>query len=305
MATLIISANTTGDYIGDNANFLDTMIRGYTSYQNTNYGSVTTFEVSNWEVGDINHAILFADLSGLPSGATINSVELRLYCTSRESTAALDLRRLLVAWEEMEATWNIRSTGNNWATPGATGSADRDATILDSFTSALGWMSISGSGLVDFVQDVVDGTLTNRGWHLQDSAGAYYHSHTFRSSEGTDGQRPALIIDYTEGVELAESATATELQTAQKSTTGAMSESVSSEDAQSALKITSAAIVENANAVDVTSTENEYPTFNLGAFSFSETQSLGAFWHDTVQVLGSFERSEYYDLGEFVCLEES
>jgi len=127
------------------------------------------------------------------------------------------------------------------------------------------------------------------------------------------------------GVELAESATATELQTAQKSTTGAMSESVSSEDAQSALKITSgtqietttaedeqasnkstqSAILETASAVDVTSTENEYPTFNLGAFNFSETQSLGAFEHDTVQALGSFKRSEYYDLGEFVCLEES
>jgi hypothetical protein len=71
-------------------------------------------------------------------------------------------------------------------------------------------------------------------------------------------------------------------------------ESATAQDTVSATISTTAAIVENANAVDVISAEDEYLIFNLGAFNFSETQSLG-----------SFERSEYYDLGEFVCLEES
>lgn len=299
MPQLVVSANTVGDYIGDNTNFIDTMLRGYTSYQNNNYGNVSFFEVSNWESGDLNHGVLKPDLSDLPAGCTIDSVELRLYCSSRESTNTLNLRRLLVSWEELESTWIIRSTGNNWNTAGATGDGtDRVATPIGAISSALGWMTLSGSALISFVQDVVDGVITNHGFHLQDNMEAYYHSHTIISAEGTDGYRPAFIVNYTEGggVELAGTIPAVSSVSGSLLVEKLFAGTISAEST-----ITGALLVQKLLSGIVRTISTVIGT--LGGRNI--IYDLGSFETSSTKELGTFERSEYYDLGEFVCLEES
>jgi hypothetical protein len=97
----------------------------------TNFGTATTLWIGDkFDTGTVARIALFAfDISAL-SGLTVMSAQLRLTrdeaspSTALTSANRLIARRVKRAFVGSEATWNIYSTGNNWATAGARGGAD-------------------------------------------------------------------------------------------------------------------------------------------------------------------------------------
>ena len=98
-------------------------------------------------------------------------------------------------WVEIEATWNIYSTGNNWQTAGADGANDIGAADgPDNTTSITGWLAVDVS---PSLQDFVDGTITDfNGWKIEQVLLA--GDATCRSSEyiADTSLRPYLEVTW-------------------------------------------------------------------------------------------------------------
>lgn len=141
------------------------------------------------------------DLSGIPSGSTINSVTVEIYRDSGFSSGGAThyVRRCLRDVLVSQLTGNNARTGTAWTTVGAL-SDGNDRAASNSGTMSVdntnGYKSASGSGMVTLFQDWVNGTNSNFGFFIfPDTTDDVYS--TFTQSEGTDGQRPRVIIDYT------------------------------------------------------------------------------------------------------------
>lgn len=192
--TVSIGDVTGADYSGCE----DAVIKEFTA--TTNYGSATDLEVSKWDTDDYSHTLIkFSGLSNL-SGKTVTAATLYLYVESAKIAAPPQthtLRKLLRDWVEGEATWNIYSTGNNWATAGALNNTDRNnstVTATASVPDSTGWISFTSAQLITDVQAMIDGT--NYGWHIERTDGAddldYIH---YTSSDGaTAANRPYLSV---------------------------------------------------------------------------------------------------------------
>lgn len=193
MATFIVSANTTGTYIGNNTSVADTFINQAAA--TTAYGTSTTLYVRDGAASDTENSILsFPGLSSLPAG-TINSVTIAIFRDNSANPSMLvDLHALLRTYSDL-ATWNTYDGTNNWTTAGGTGAGTDISTTLSAtitIGNAAQYYTVSSAQLVT---DVAAGVTK---WHLTPNSPAatgYYRQIT--SAEGTDGQRPAIIVDYT------------------------------------------------------------------------------------------------------------
>jgi hypothetical protein len=143
------------------------------------------------------------DLSGIPSGATINAVTVELYREGGFSSggAVHFIRRCLRDVLVTQLTGNVARTGTPWTTVGAL-SDGNDRAASSSGTMSVdntnGYKTASGAGLVTLFQDWLDGVNSNFGFFVfPDTTDDVYS--TFTQSEGTDGQRPRIIVDYTAG----------------------------------------------------------------------------------------------------------
>lgn len=175
------------------------------NFATTNYGASTTFEVTNWDVGQDKHGLLrFDGLSNIAPTEVASSVTIGLYRKSGDAnTHTVEVRRLLVAFEELQATWTIRSTGNNWTTAGALSDGnDRSGTQSGTFSSssAVGYKTItdSSSVLLDDVKKFIDGSYTNNGHFFKVTNVANYWAY-YSSSNDTDGQRPYISVTHSAG----------------------------------------------------------------------------------------------------------
>lgn len=200
MTVVVIGDNTGDDYSGTE----DANIRN--DNPTTNYGSATAGEVTKYDASTHRHWCLkFSGLSNVTGPVTANSATVDLYLVSGGGgTPTHGLRMILVNWVEAEVTYNIHSTGNNWTTAGGLSDGnDRSATVSGSAASintTAGYKTHSGSGLGTDCAGFVNGTYNNYGWHVERTDGANDSVwRQFRHSEGTDGQRPYLTFDYTEG----------------------------------------------------------------------------------------------------------
>lgn len=201
MPTVVISDNTAG---ADFAGVEDARIRR--AVPTTNDGTGTTLEATAYDVGDDNRTVIrFTGLSNIPATATINDITLTLNISTRTGADAdIDFYRCLRAWVEGEATFTIYSTANNWATLGGLGAGDVSASPSLTVTPVAGTgdKTFTSAGMIADVQAWVDGSVTNNGWllhHVSDPAGSLLtRVYEFISSEGADGSRPRLSVDYTD-----------------------------------------------------------------------------------------------------------
>jgi hypothetical protein len=76
------------------------------------------------------------DLTDLPSGATINSVNLKLYSEVAFSSQVVSIWECLKAWVAGQVSGNNYSTGNAWEAVGGSGASDRGASALATITAA-------------------------------------------------------------------------------------------------------------------------------------------------------------------------
>jgi len=171
--------------------------------------------------GNIRRALLRFDLTGIPPGATITGVSLRLRITQTiAGPADTALYRMLSAWGEgasggtgaggsgapaadCDATWLHRyfpgatCTDTRWSTAGG------DFAGLPSATAVAGNLGTTvvwgGPGLIADVQGMVDGTLANHGWsvrHMDELTGVT--AKRFGAREATNAQEwPVLSVDFT------------------------------------------------------------------------------------------------------------
>lgn len=203
MASAKLGNNTTDDHTGT----AETQIAE--GSPTTNYGSDDYIEVTKYFTSDWRNSLLkFTGLSGIPAGSTITAVSIFLYQYNADlanGTYVVSAKRMLRNWVEAQATWNVYSTGNNWTTAGAFGDAtDRVAAVsfasagLDLSMGAYKELVGNSTGIAD-VQNMLDGGYNNYGWLLERTDGSNdFAFRQFRSSAHVDGQRPYMLVTYTE-----------------------------------------------------------------------------------------------------------
>jgi hypothetical protein len=200
MTTIVISDNTTGaDFSGtDDCDLQQTS-------EATNNGTDATFWSHHYDTDNHRNGLIRFTMPGVLAGTTIISATLSLWLNSGDGDQTHDVYRCLQAWVEAQATWALISTGNAWNAAGAAGSAvdiaaGPTASIAVTNTNIGAYFDITGLGAD--VAAWVAGT-TNNGWLIrrQDYSPSpptnRFRYSEFASSEGTDGHRPKLTINYT------------------------------------------------------------------------------------------------------------
>jgi hypothetical protein len=168
---------------------------------------------------DARRGLLQFDLGGIPAGATINSVSLRLHVIMAPGGAGprpMTMHRLLGDWGEGntvdpdhpnggsggtalngDATWTHQfRPGDPWTTPGGDFVAQLSATTNVPAGGAVTWNS--SPGLVADVNSWLTNPASNFGWLIKDAENLTRTARRFSSSENsTAANRPLLTIDFT------------------------------------------------------------------------------------------------------------
>ena len=173
-----------------------------------NFGTAASFYLGGTGgIGDANRIYIKFDVSSIPSGDTVSSATFSLFEVNASGTGtwAVKLQRMLRDWVELESTWNIWKTANNWTAAGAGSDGnDRSATITASVTldgtSAGAFIDWTDAQLDSDVQNFVDGGLSNFGWlvHAPDAEGGVSKFNQFNLSDNaTASERPKLVVVHT------------------------------------------------------------------------------------------------------------
>lgn len=177
------------------------------AFPNSAQGTGTRFYISNVS-GNQNKALVFfpgikAAIDAL-GPLVINSVTLKLRRLNNVTAPSrnVEVRRLLVSFNEAQATWNNRATSTPWATAGARGAGDVDSTVLGTAlmpSTGGAYFSVTGASMKSWVESVVAGTVTDYGLSISVENPTTSGSGDFdiSSKEATNGQRPYLEVDYT------------------------------------------------------------------------------------------------------------
>ncbi|MEI6647844.1 MAG: leucine-rich repeat protein [bacterium] len=160
------------------------------SYPNTNYGNLayTTMDLSG-VAGSRKYAIFEFDLSSIPYGSIIDTVELYLYATYcvNPGSASTWLGVLGSAWNETSVTWNSPRS----ITTGMSGYQTNTTTGLHS------WSSDSYPELKTLVGNWVQGTKSNYGFLMERGQGATGETYYRTRHSSVSTERPQLYISYT------------------------------------------------------------------------------------------------------------
>jgi len=159
----------------------------------SNFGSGVDFIVGsqgNNALGALNRSLLRFDLSGsIPAGSIIRDARLTVTVVKDPFAAQgsnFELHRMLVPWDEMQATWTISQTDVIWAAPGGLADTDFLGPATSSAPSGIGLNNISFSNLASDIQFWLDHPATNNfGWMmLSDSEEVHFTARRIGSREG-------------------------------------------------------------------------------------------------------------------------
>lgn len=185
-----------GTYTSQPSSGTDTYINSAAA--TTNYGTTTSMTVGTVSSAYYYGGLIKFDLSSISSSAEVSSAVLTLYVSSYSGTPTIAVYRQKRAWVEAQATWNIYSTGNDWATAGGFGSADCEQTDIGSkIVSAI--ESIDIVLTASSVEAMCGGTPTfaNNGFLLKESEVSGLEWAVIVSSDHTGATlRPKLTIQY-------------------------------------------------------------------------------------------------------------
>lgn len=196
MTTQIISENTAAQNASGtlSSGVEDTFLSSLAA--DTNNDGAGDLRTDVFSGGTIRQSsVLRFTIPTAPAGESLVSATLYLYQTYNGGTAGnVDVHAVLRAWVETEATWNSYSTGNSWTTAGAQSDGnDRVGTPTDTVSIASGYGT--GNGTYAFAADVTADIGTYNTW-LVIGDNATDVSLNWDNSEGTDGQRPELVLVY-------------------------------------------------------------------------------------------------------------
>lgn len=160
-------------------------------------------------------ALMQFPIGSIPAGSTITGVSLTMQMTKTiAGTYQFNLYRMTADWGEGasnsggqgsgvgaavgDATWNLRFYGDPssaWITPGGDFSPVISGSTMVGGVGAYTW---TGGGMVQDVQDWVNGVKPNYGWMLTSHIEALTSiAKRFTSREGSVNARPRLVVTYT------------------------------------------------------------------------------------------------------------
>lgn len=161
---------------------------------------ISDFPTNNYSAESSSQGYAFLlrpDLSALPAGCTITDAFWTLGVNSGAGDVqTINVRRLLRAWVEAQASHNNYSTGNAWTTAGAAGDGtDRISAVSCSMSYTGGYstsdiVSTSNATLISDIQGIVGGA-TNNGWRFDGAVSLALPGHA------TAALRPFLTVTYT------------------------------------------------------------------------------------------------------------
>lgn len=159
----------------------------------TNYGNSTTMGTDPGV--SIRKSMIRFDFSAVPADAVIQDAILWLYLYSTFSGGGkiISFYRMLVAWNEATATWNVRDTGIPWGTAGAQAGVDYEAVATTSKNIVLNGQYWSFPHLGRDVSAWVAGEVDNNGW-------LFWSNNTvwcvFYTSDAGATVKPFIYVDY-------------------------------------------------------------------------------------------------------------
>lgn len=164
---------------------------------NLNFGSDTKLLVLG---GSENaKALVRFDLSSIPAGAVISSATLSLYNHSHQADingGTVSVNPVSKPWAENQATWNVSSSGVNWATPGMQAGVDY-ATDLDTTitvdTAINVWRNFDVTAMV---RRWASGAAGNNGFVIRSAARGvkpHFYSSDYLSEPTL---RPKLVVKF-------------------------------------------------------------------------------------------------------------
>ena len=144
--------------------------------------------------------------SGFPAGfVSVSSAVISiLNADAAASSRGMEVRQLLTAFVENQATWNKRNASTNWNVAGAIGGTDVNATVIATGTAPTSGgtvFTLSGAGLNALVQGWMDGSIANNGVVISCVNDTTVYDNINRrmvcKDHPTGSVRPFLTVTYT------------------------------------------------------------------------------------------------------------
>lgn len=194
---ITISENTGADHTG----VTDTEIRDNFSERSVDHSANATISPSSFVENDTRKVLINFASPSLGGTVTVSSAVLRIYQTaSGGGSLDYDINAMLLASVPSQATYDDAATGLPWNGVYASASGS-DFTVLggETFTDTTGeYKEFNDAGLASWVQTHLNLGTPIRFLITRDPVNAYDSNYgVFASSEGSDGQRPELVINYT------------------------------------------------------------------------------------------------------------
>ena len=162
----------------------DAALMGGGGWNNSSLGAWQWLMMSP-DGGTSSLGLVMFDLSGVPSGATVNSATLTLYQSSnaQRGGVAVDLYRVTSAWNEATVTYTTRPSWNP-AVVSSLAIGDGSAGLFRSWN------------VTSSVQGWVNGTYANDGLLLMRNPDATLWPDFSSKESTTAADRPSLSVDY-------------------------------------------------------------------------------------------------------------
>ena len=214
MPTATIGDNTGNTYSGTEDNTLAlTLVGSDVSTINDGSGAMPLLVGAHADY-IVRVLLKFSGLSSIPRPVSVSSATLYLYGACALGVGVdVSAHRVLRNWIEGTQAWADRNNdtppsscwleyGNNtsWTSDGCGGDGtDRDASAAGTvtITPVLQYHEISGPSFAELVQGWINGDYDNYGILLTTADNDLV---LITASEGTDGQRPYLVVEYSQRI---------------------------------------------------------------------------------------------------------
>ena len=172
-------------------------------YPDLPQGSNTVMTAGTNGKEESSRAVLAFDLSSVPSGAVVTSAALTVkvvrVAPGFPPSVTMDLRKMLVGWNESAATWTNRLASVQWSTNGA--AAPLDFSNAVSQTVAVNgegtYTFASNSNLIADVQSWISDPSRNFGWIIiNEMQGTTYTECKFGTRDDP-ANAPSLAVQFT------------------------------------------------------------------------------------------------------------
>ena len=147
--------------------------------------------------GKERHCLIDFGLTGTTTADLVYG-QLKVYVdTNTGGNLVFTVHRVLVGWNEAQATWRVRTSGTAWGAEGMLADTDYNSVVIGTGTmSSAGWLTVDITNLAELKAMVAAGT--SYGLVLRYASGNTGGTHRFQSDD--EANPPQLLLYYSSGV---------------------------------------------------------------------------------------------------------